>query len=366
MSTEIEVRNFQSIEHAHFTIEGYTAIAGRSNIGKSALVRAIKAALTGASGTGFVRHGPHCTRRTRDTKKCSCKSSVRIQREGFDLLWEKGDNDNTYTFNGKVYDSVERGAPSFILENGYAPIKIGDDKELLQVADQFDPIFLLNRTGGVIADVLSDVAHLDRINGATRLVEKDRREASSTRKVREQDVATLTQQLLDYDGLDDALARVRQVEDKLPEIDTADKRLKTIERFLEAATARAVEIKRLAGVENIEVPHADTLKSPFSGLERVIGWHDRLVAFKHWFERMKGLDALVVPDIKPLQEKLLGAASLVTFATRLERIEREVQLAEGACESNAAEVEGIRAEWEALGVCPTCAQPCAGHLEQAV
>src|SRR5277367_3768831 len=157
MATEVEVTNFQSIEHAKFVIEGYTALVGRSNIGKSAIVRAVKAALTGASGTSFVRHGPNCARRLKDAKKCQCKATVRIKREGFDLLWEKGDSDNRYTFNGQVNDSVGQGTPTF-LQAGFAPIKIGDDKELLQVADQFDPIFLLNKTGGAVADVLSDVA----------------------------------------------------------------------------------------------------------------------------------------------------------------------------------------------------------------
>ena len=64
--TEVEVRNFQSVEHAVFRIEGFTALVGRSNIGKSALVRAVKAALTGATGTDFVRHGGLCARRLKD------------------------------------------------------------------------------------------------------------------------------------------------------------------------------------------------------------------------------------------------------------------------------------------------------------
>ena len=31
---EVEVRNFQSIEHISLKVEGFTALVGRSNIGK--------------------------------------------------------------------------------------------------------------------------------------------------------------------------------------------------------------------------------------------------------------------------------------------------------------------------------------------
>ena len=44
---DVEIRNFQSIDHVHLRVEGFTALVGRSNIGKSAVVRAVKAALTG-------------------------------------------------------------------------------------------------------------------------------------------------------------------------------------------------------------------------------------------------------------------------------------------------------------------------------
>jgi hypothetical protein len=364
MATEVEVRNFQSIEHAHFTVEGYTALVGRSNIGKSAIVRAVKSALTGASGTDFVRHGPNCARRLKSAKKCQCKSTVRIKREGFDLLWEKGDNDNRYTFNGQVCDSVGSGTPDFLLKAGYGPIKIGDEKELLQVADQFEAIFLLNRTGGVIADVLSDVAHLDRVNSAMRFVEKDRREAVSTRKVREQDVADLATRLQEFDALDDALARVKAVEDQLVEVGRKETRLKQIERFLEAGSARGAEIKRLLGVENVAIPDAVASLSSVDGLLRLTRWHERLVTLKEWWERVKPVESLVAPDAQPLKTDLAKFLVRAQFASKLEAMATSVQTLEDRATALDEEARKIRAEWDALGLCPTCEQPCrVQHLE---
>ncbi len=362
MSTEIEVRNFQSIEHAQITLAGYTSIVGRSNIGKSAIVRAVKAALTGAAGTSFVRHGPDCARKLKDAKKCHCKTSVRIKREGFDLLWEKGDHHNSYTFNGTVYDSVERGTPNFLTE-GYAPIKIGDDKELLQVADQFDPIFLLNRTGGVVADVLSDVAHLDRINAAMRLVERDRREALSTRKIREQDVTTLSERLEQFDGIDAAVERVKTAGDQLGVIATADRRLQQIDRFLEEGTARGIAIKNLMGVEGVVLPDPTAMRAHAEGYQLLSGWHDRLLALKAWWDRTKPVEGLAAPDSGPLRDAFEAFGKLAGLGSRYDTLSQDVERLEEAHNKILESVESIRGEWDALGVCPTCEQPCgSSHL----
>jgi hypothetical protein len=358
--TEVEVRNFQSVEHAKIVVEGYTALVGRSNIGKSALVRAINAALTGAAGTSFVRHGSNCARRTKDAKSCHCKSSVRIKREGFDLLWEKGDHINSYTFNGTLWPSAERGTPSFLMGE-YAPIKVGDSKALLQVADQFHPIFLLDETGGVVADVLSDVAHLDRINVAMRLVEKDRRDATATRKVREQDILGLSETLTQYVGLDDAVNRVRAAEAQLSKLDSAEARWRQIARFVEEGNARGVEIKRLMGVTAIAEPDAKGLRDGSEAVLRLSVWHDRLTTMKDWFDRAQPVRTLTAPDYAPLKEQLAAVGVLAGYTAKLEALTQEVTRVEVAHAKVLEDVERVRVEWEDLGVCPTCEQACSGH-----
>src|SRR5512137_438933 len=106
---EVEVRDFQSIERATIRIDGFTTLVGRSNIGKSAFVRAVQAAITGAPVGAYVRHAALCPRKTRKLKECRCQCSVHVKTEGFDMLWEKGDFINRYTFNGVVYDKVNQG-----------------------------------------------------------------------------------------------------------------------------------------------------------------------------------------------------------------------------------------------------------------
>lgn len=393
----VRVRNFQSIEDATLEVRGFTALGGRNNIGKSAFVRAVKAALTGTSSTSFVRHGVDCPRKIKGAKTCKCHCSVHLRGDDFDLLWEKGDAINRYTFNGKVFDKAERGTPDF-LQPTFAPVKVGDEKELLQVADQFSPIFLLDQTGGVIADVLSDVAHLDRVNVAIRLSEKDRRDATATRKVREQDVVTLSQTLVRYEGLDDALQASRAVEDRLEGVETAERRYEALLGYIERGSSlerqvtlftqvlevrvppvapltqaterlgrlegwitqvgeRAGALRHYQAVEGLPALLSQPLSQSYGQFELLDGWVARIRTFKGWMERLKGLEA--VPH--PQADAVLGATRRYQELTRLGDQHTRLTQMVGTLDTAAGElrVEGdaIQAEWDALGICPTCVQP---------
>ena len=404
----VRVTNFQSIEDASLEVQGFTALVGRSNIGKSAIVRAVKAALTGTPSTSFVRHAADCPRKVRGAKSCKCQCTVHLKGEGFDLLWEKGDAVNRYTFNGQVYDKAERGTPTF-LQPAFASVKIGDDKELLQVSDQFNPIFLLDQTGGVVADVLSDVAHLDRINVAIRMVEKDRRDAGATRKVREQDVVTLTQALVPYDGLDAALRDVRAVEDRLEVLEAAERRWGSLLGFIERGSVldrqitllteafqivaplpaplrqalqkhtqltqftaqvsdRVGAIRTLQSVEGVRAPDPSALTRSRDRLAQLDGWVARIRTFKVWMERLKVLEAAPQPQPQGLTTQTETYVRLRRWVEQYQGLEGKVTNLTQQSEGLRAEGEALQAEWAALGVCPTCTQPFHpdGHVGTGV
>jgi len=44
---KIRIKNFQSIEDLEIEVRGFTAITGKTNIGKSAIMRAISSAMLG-------------------------------------------------------------------------------------------------------------------------------------------------------------------------------------------------------------------------------------------------------------------------------------------------------------------------------
>jgi len=394
---EVEVRNFQSIEQATLKVEGFTALVGRSNIGKSAIVRAVKAALTGAPVTSFVRHGRACLRRTKKAKTCKCFSAVHLKAEGFDMLWEKGDAINRYTFNGVVYDKAEKGTPEFLLP-AFLPVKIADKQEMLQVADQFSAIFLLDQTGGVVADVLSDVARLDRINVAMRMAERDRKEAVSTRKVREKDAAELQVRLDDFVGLDVAVADVAAVEAELDEIERTAEAVEKIDGFLATGASLGQRIRLLETGLLVPIPDPDQLEAPcvtllqldvwahrYAGQTAVIStllpvetlavperaplltthethtklsrWHGQLVDFRDFFALMKPIEVLPALNVMGVKDALVGFQQVHGYLAKLEALEAAMAKLEAAYAAILVEEKEAHDEMEALGVCPTCVRP---------
>jgi len=366
----VEVRNFQSIEHVTLKVEGFTVLVGKSDLGKSAIVRAVKAALTGSVGNAFVRHSESCLRRVKKSKTCECYSSVHIKKEGFDLLWEKGDKRNRYVYNGKEYGVPSRGTPDFLerplLAHDFGMVKVGEQRKLLQVSDQFDNIFLLDQTGGTVADVFSDVARLDRVNVAIRYVEKDRKDTASTRKVRESDLITISRNLTTYEGLDSVLSKAHQVGEQLEKVLRSTKQVEkmtvfitnlksvsesagvleglvgypipeigstmakhqesnTLAGFVLSLGDRAGAVKRLSGVES--VPDLDM--SAAQGLAkkylRLTEWSNRLRDFQESLGRFRGLSEVAVGDHSKLGEMSGRVVKLCELSNRFEATSKSIQ-----------------------------------------
>jgi hypothetical protein len=407
---EIEIQNFQSIEKVAFRIEGFTALIGRSNIGKSATIRALKYALTGAAGTDFVRHGPECERRVKGNKKCKCKSVVSITTASMKLVWEKGDDDNQYTVtkDGKetVYTAVNRGTPDFLLPD-FEPVKVGDSTDLLQVSDQFDNPFLLKESGSAVADVLSDVAKLDDINVAMKLVGKDRKNAVSTRNVRDKDIKQLTVELEGYEGLDKAVANAEAVEARYVAIEVLDTEVGQLDGFVGELQTLAVSIKalgkavkpklpdggklrktgaafvqlvkfydevaergpvirKLKGVDKVAVPDIGPVREALQTAEQFDGWLDRVRVLKQELSQSKKLDDLPEPAAGPSQEGLKALRAVGGLAARYEAVEASVSELEGRLAAVEAEEKELLDEFEALGVCPTCSLPVHPEHREAV
>ncbi len=399
---EVEIRNFQNISHEVIRLDGFTAIVGRSNIGKSSIVRAVKAALTGSPVDSFVRHGPSCLRVVKGTKTCECACSVHIRANEFDLFWEKGDSVNRYRFNGEENTAAGKGTPDF-LEKSFGMVKVGNTKTLLQVSDQFSPIFLLDQTGNAVADLLSDVARLDRINVAMRAVEKDRKEAISSRKIREKDVIELQNRVMSFDGLDDVVSGVDALEASEVEIQSARHRIEEVDRFISVAFSLArdleslkastrIEIppttelneklkaaselgklvlviagreKRISEIEQVDsvaAPDALALGSTRTTFERLEAWVAQLRSYKELLTKHQGIEAAKIPEVGDLASRVDSLKSLSALTSKALVLEREIQRIETALSAVGAEEEAVQEEMNAFGgICPTCTRPL-GHV----
>jgi len=199
LPVRVRVKNFQSIEDAEILIDGFVVICGPNNSGKTALMRAIRGLFNNAAPGSYLRQGANFL-------------SVEIEfDDGTTVLWEKGwekpgkkgASINRYTLNGYQIASVGRGAPPEVEALGVKSILAGNNPIWPQVADQFDgTLFLVNKTGAVVAEALSDVERVGKLTDALRLSDKDKRSANSELKIRRDDLKGLQDEVKRFQGLD--------------------------------------------------------------------------------------------------------------------------------------------------------------------
>lgn len=324
---QVEIKNFQAIDDLKLAVEGFTALVGRSNIGKSSVVRALKCALSGSSGSDFVRHDARtCPRLVGGAKTCKCFASVKLTfGEGQALLWEKGARGiNRYTVwkDGveSVYDRVGQNIdlPEF-LDGQFAPVKLGPNESLLQVSSQFDPPFLLDLSGPAVAGILSDIGQLDDINQALAAVSKDRRAAMSTRKVRETDIASLTQRLDVYAGLDAHLQAVKAAQEAGRVLEAVSGRLRLAERLITDVTESAKVLRRVSAAAEAKPPDPALFQAPAKRL----GLAGAFIA--GWDARVRAVQSLKVALAPPLPQ----LEGLQDLAGRRQRVSTYQQTLEG-------------------------------------
>jgi len=218
---KVSIRNFQAFEDVTINVEGVTTIVGPSNIGKSALVRAITAALFSRPGDNFVRKGT--------------KSSVVLLEDvpGVDgyIEWEKGKGVNRFNIGSVVYDKVAMEVPLVIRNAGYRDIKIRDSYIRPQVAEQFDRLFLLDRPGSFISDVLLEAHRISTLKKAGQSCSGDLRQNKMLRNVRIKDLKTAQGQLDAVADVESFISRMKALKSEFRELKEAHERVKRVKEL---------------------------------------------------------------------------------------------------------------------------------------
>lgn len=235
---KITVKDFQSLRDVSLDVEGLTVVVGPSNLGKSALVRAVEGALFNREGDAFVRQG-----RTRTTVTLD---DVPTAAAPLEVLWEKGHNLNQFTVGGTLFAKVGTDAPPVLVEAGYRDVWIGDRERNRgewirpQVSHQHDPMFLLASTGSFVAQVMSVVSRLATLQLASGKCSSDLKKQKHLLGVRREDLTAARKKL---DTLQPILAlheRVTALRQRVAEYSALDHRVGLARRLVEQRRALAV------------------------------------------------------------------------------------------------------------------------------
>jgi energy-coupling factor transporter ATP-binding protein EcfA2 len=240
---KVRIKNFQSIEDLSFEIRGFTCITGKTNIGKSAIMRAINGALKNNPVTGLVRTGD---------KFCT----VDIETDKWGFKWEKGGGVNRYWISGeeKPLDKVGQGQLSRIADMGFKSIEVGDDEQCPWFAGQFDPLFLLNKSGPAITKFISDVSRLQVLQDAISISLKGKTQNLNDAKLRNDDILKLKLDEKKLDNLDMLIRVNDDLRKQEQSINDYEKRISCEQFLLNKIDQVNRAINVFEGISRVSIP----------------------------------------------------------------------------------------------------------------
>jgi len=255
MPVRIRVVNCQSIRDAYIVVDGFTVITGPNNSGKTAFMRAVRAAFINGNVGALVRNGADDLVVAMDFGN------------GHSLGFKKGKTKPTYKINGSGPLYPGSKVPDELAELGVVPILTSgsskDNKLWPQIATQFPggqfsgPVFLLDKSGSIFAEVVADVERVGKLSKALKLCEKDHRAQLGLLKTRKKDKASIITELDTFLGLDGVIQSISALEALFAESVQTQSKVGAY-LLLEDRYAKAKgEVDALEGISEVPVPPAE-------------------------------------------------------------------------------------------------------------
>ena len=301
--TEVKIKNFQSVGEAAFEVKGFTVVVGKNNLGKSALVRAIDSALTNQTGKEFIRHGE---------KNCE----VSIKQRGLDITWHRGDS-SSYVVNGEKFTKLNRAIPDPILKAGFRRLEVGDQKLNPLVAKQFDELFLLDRPGSAITEVLSAVYKLNILSTADDLCRKELREQKSLLKTRNKDLAAIEghlEEFKDFDGIKKCAAELQKNKEKCEQIRV---KIQEIQDYCSRIETLKKKLKTLEEMAAVKIPDCEALSKKVNDLSWMEEIHGNLISTASSVKSMQEIVRMDIPAVTGVETKVQALREVCELHTSL-------------------------------------------------
>lgn len=338
---KIEITNFQSISHLELEFEGFATIIGRNFIGKSATLRAINAALTNRSGTDFIRWGE---------KFCE----VHIITREYDILWHKESSNNYYEIkvgDGKKekYEKIGKDEPPApIKDAGFSVIKLGTDKVNLNYAEQFNPLFLVDRQDTKGADLLTSVYGLDVLYKAVELCGKEQKSNKDDLRIRKKDLEFIEKDLANFEGFEEVLERGKALKGAKKVLENAQVKIDKLSKIESDLKKVYVECNSLKAVEDIVLPDSGDISDKINKIVELRSYLIKINKMEEEVSKLKGIEDIVLPEAKSLSDDLSSVPTLRSYLDKIIKLQKELKYFEGldsieipSCEIDVDEIENL-------------------------
>lgn len=415
---KVEIENIQAVKHASIEIEGFTAVVGRSNSGKSSIIRGIHAALTNKSPKTIFRTG---------TKQSRVK--LEDESKNISIEWKKGEKINAYHIDGKEFTKVGKEVPKEIEDHGFKEIRVNEEALEVQFARQHEYIFLLNRSGGFVADFISKITKADVLTGAVKDCESDIRKCSDSIKSATKEKETLDEQIQKFGSLNKLESDLLETSSEIERSVELDKEVSFIEASCLERDSTKNSLKKLENIPNTpkmefdvdsifqidaQIIERDQLKTELKSLsnipaipecsfdlvalQNIESWSEERDSQKGRYTALKSVESVAIPvadfptedlllieqayqakkatvpdlpdlpEVESLNDRIYQVSSLNSFASEYEVIEKELFGVRDDISENEEQIQeflALKAEMQnQLGGCPTCGRSFDGKQEE--
>lgn len=352
---KILVRNFQSLYSAGLEVSGLTVVTGPSDMGKSALVRAVEAALFHRSGDEFVSEGELC-------------SEVYLGWEGddpFSLVWKKGwkmvpgrleekkESINEFIVNGVSLKKVGRSQPVEVANLGFReidydgltiPLQIRRQRGVPLAGRTFAP-FVLGFSSTDAEKVLARIVQTDEYSIASKMCAKDGRDAREKLAFVDEELASSISRLHVYKPLAEIRVELDGTTEKVSLIDSKISELEGVE-------ALSVELGKRALVK--DVPDYVDAVVTLGNLQEVSVLSEELSSRFLVVSFEQEMPSYVDNDVS-----LFNLSMIDVLFKEMGLLNFEILDSNLGVEGNEVEISGVLVEMKDFKVCPLC----ENHLE---
>ena len=279
-----KISNFQSIEELDLEINGFTICVGKTNIGKSAIIRAISGALLNKPVTNLVRTGTKFV-------------TVQLQSENWGFTWDKSEPSegvNQYKIDGKseALTKIGQGQIEHVAQMGFGSIRVGNKEQHPWYASQWDPIFLLNETGPAVTEFISDISRLKVLQDAIQIALRGKKKTHDESKIATADLIKLRKK-------EQAVGDVPALAAIIKELDEQQISISYYEDRIEKAEKLQADLQKSKACIEALLPHKNAIVED-------VNLDDSIVRIRRMYELWRALQGtakkvIVIRAVKQLQ-----------------------------------------------------------------
>lgn len=233
MISSIHVFNYQSLKDINVNLGKVTVIRGKTDTGKSALIRSINSFFSNSLNESYAFQSPK-------TKEKSYPFGISLVKDGIEVEGKRSQKTVEYIINKKpkeVFSKTNKKVPEEVYSFlGIRPYQVDVDISVFfQVKSQFDTPFLLKESSITVAKILGKITNLNIVMMAMRKMFADKATETQNKNVLEASIKNIYKELKALAFVPKAELMFLDIEKEVSKIDLLEKQVENLKELVTKA-----------------------------------------------------------------------------------------------------------------------------------